>query len=96
MNGSSSGSRTCGATAGQPLGWRLGPTASKGPCVLCRKTRLPSVFCTDREQVSRRGGAVGTVDGQPRGRGEAVVCKECCIGVLAGHRCVWWDLCWNI
>jgi len=26
----------------------------------------------------------------------SVVCKQCCIGELSGHRCDWWDLCWNI
>ena len=25
--------------------------------------------------------------------GQIVVCRDCCIVLLKGHHCVWWDLC---
>jgi len=88
--------RRAAAQPTEPGGWRLGPVGLKGACVVCSKTRLPAVFCKDRERVSGRDPSVGAAGRELPGLGEAVVCKECCIGMLGGHRCRWWDLCWNI
>ncbi|MFO7898940.1 MAG: hypothetical protein R6V58_07755 [Planctomycetota bacterium] len=70
-----------GARDSRPDGWTLGPDAPKGACAVCHKVLRPSVRCWSQGRDDVRG---------------RVVCKQCCIAALDGHRCVWWDLCWNI
>ena len=68
----------------------------KGPCVVCRKAERPSVLCEGRwlvEEAEAPRPAKPTVQHDHHG---LVVCKQCCIGVLGGQRCVWWGLCWGV
>ena len=69
----------------------------KGKCRVCGKTLLPAVFCTDRDRAFRKAVLRGSLEDVPYSWPRCpVVCKECCIGLLGGHGCVWWDLCSNI
>jgi len=67
-----------------------------GQCIVCRKIRPLMCRCEDRGRVivvlKRRRPERPT----PCGDGQPAVCKDCCIGTLEGHRCVWWELCWEI
>ena len=67
-----------------------------GQCAVCRVVHQVRAECQERHRIWShfderkmhwlKGGA----------RPGAMVCKDCCIGALGGHRCIWWDLCWNI
>ena len=72
-----------------------GQTADEGRCVVCGKAASPGAGCEVRARIEflcRR--LNGRLPDELYGP-EAVVCKECCIRA-GGHRCQWWDLCWNI
>jgi hypothetical protein len=65
------------------------------PCCLCDRTTR-SADCQRWELV--RALPRERCSGRPPSRrpGRVVVCKDCCIRELDGHRCVWWDFCWNL
>lgn len=66
-----------------------------GPCYLCRKTRRAAV-CERWEaslDVMRQLEPSKLTSDRPT---RAVVCKDCCIATLEGHKCVWWDFCWSM
>jgi len=67
-----------------------------GHCIVCGKVRSLMCGCEDKDRIigsfkrRRPGRPAPCVDGQPG------VCKDCCIGSLEGHRCRWWEFCWEI
>jgi hypothetical protein len=107
MNGSHGepGRQGSAGTALQPRRWAAGAEEGRarrwekpdhGLCLLCRReARRPTCRCERWERVEevlaeREPGRL--IWGRPRW---PAVCKDCCIGALEGHRCVWWDLCWR-
>ena len=68
---------------------------SGAPCYVCGKARHSTASCEQWERVeklfaARQPGRL--MWGRPR---RLVACKDCCIGELDGHRCVWWRFCWQ-
>ena len=67
-----------------------------GRCIICGKSRPLMRKCEDRGRVivtlKRRRPERPT----PCGDGQPSICKDCCIGALEGHRCIWWEFCWEI
>jgi hypothetical protein len=64
-------------------------------CLLCQLRQETTASCERDQRVldvlERRRVKPLLVSGPPR----VVVCKDCCIAALDGHRCRWWDLCWR-
>ena len=106
MNGSNgaAGNRGRQAAAGGPgrcaaqghrsttIKW---PWEERRPCFVCQGARHAVASCErwDRVEAHVRPREPGRV---MWGRPERLqVCKDCCIGVLGGHRCVWWHMCWE-
>ena len=107
MNGSTKqvahGAQESAASAGAATGTAHRPARyddsydpKTGQCAICRGVRQARAECQewhriwfyldDRKLQCLKAGV----------RSGALLCKDCCIGRLDGHRCVWWDLCWNI
>jgi len=67
-----------------------------GSCLLCGRQRLPITCCEDWDRI------VKVVKVQKPGRQHwegpqrIAMCKDCCIGQLEGHQCLWWDFCWRL
>jgi len=62
-------------------------------CFLCGRMR-PAARCEDWDsvaQVLEQRHSYRSLMERPQ---RLTMCKDCCIGALEGHRCVWWDLCW--
>ena len=74
----------------------LGCKPGSGHCSVCWKLRSPRVPCQQWDRVDDY--YVKTWRTAPAGlrREGAVACKDCCIARLDGHRCEWWDLCWDV
>jgi len=65
------------------------------PCYLCDRKR-PSADC-QRRDLFKNTPAGWCSAGPSRLRpARLVICKDCCIRELDGHRCIWWDFCWNL
>lgn len=85
---------------GEPEPWRehwarvLG-LPDPDPCCLCDRTRR-SADCQRWELGRALPGQ--RCSGRPKQRRPArrVVCKDCCIQELDGHRCMWWEFCWRV
>ncbi len=64
-------------------------------CTVCKKFKRPAASCERPEAVekvlTRKASRRLRWPGHPR----AAICKDCCIGALDGHHCVWWALCWR-
>ena len=95
-----SGRRTAALGTDRHAAQRRGGTANPwepadgGPCFVCQKARHATASCERWDRVEahlepRKPGRV--MWGRPA---RLPVCKDCCIAALAGHRCVWWHLCW--
>jgi hypothetical protein len=65
------------------------------PCCLCGRTRRAGIcerFQASADVIERfEPGRL-----KPERPARAVICKDCCIATLEGHKCVWWDFCWSI
>lgn len=80
-----------GATGRKAVGSVRDP---KG-CLLCERPRR-GTRCENRDRAASflgRRRQSRAMDGLPR---PMAVCKDCCIGLLEGHRCAWWNLCWGV
>ena len=75
---------------------KVGYDPSTGECALCWKVRRPHVECQERWRIWAIFDDMKADFLKERSRRGAVVCKDCCISRLDGHKCQWWDLCWNI
>ena len=71
------------------------PWSNHGRCLLCRQGQETTASC-ERDQrvldVLERRQVMPLTLSRPQ---RVVVCKDCCIAALDGHRCPWWDLCWR-
>jgi hypothetical protein len=67
-----------------------------GQCKVCGKVRPLMRKCEDRDRVIVALKRRRPERPAPCGDGQPGVCKDCCIGTLEGHRCIWWELCWEI
>ena len=66
-----------------------------GSCFLCGRQRPPAASCQDWDGVIEAL-AVREPGRQHWERPQRVtMCKDCCIGRLEGHHCLWWGLCWR-
>ena len=63
-------------------------------CLMCRRSRLVS-RCEDWERTVKALRELKPGQHYQPKPERAVVCKDCCIGALDGHRCPWWDFCWE-
>ena len=68
---------------------------SKQPCFLCGKQRTPAACCEDRDRVVKAIENVASANQLKQRPQRITMCKDCCIGLLEGHHCVWWDFCWR-
>ena len=63
------------------------------PCAMCGASGRAAAFCEQGEAI---WDALRRRDLLMFGQTERpVLCKDCCIAELAGHRCAWWGLCWR-
>ncbi len=69
---------------------------SSGECALCWKVHRPYVECEETRRIWELFDRLKLHCLRDRSHPGAVVCKDCCIARLGGHKCQWWDLCWNI
>ena len=65
------------------------------PCRVCRKDSK-AADCQQWERVWAVLRRWFPDRVPPRRPARVVVCKDCCIGLLGGHQCPWWDLCWPV
>lgn len=63
-------------------------------CLLCSESRRPKASCEDWERIVAFLGQRDPARLPWRRPERVIVCKDCCIAALEGHRCPWWDLCW--
>jgi hypothetical protein len=71
------------------------PYATAQRCFLCSKRRDRAAWCEQWDRVAEflQGREPGRlIWAEPK---DMYMCKDCCIGALEGHRCIWWDLCWR-
>ena len=106
MNGSDNAAGRQGPASSLPRGVEFAPLRIREdredwpweatrPCVLCRIARRPQAPCEypgrileilEKKEPERPYSSRPPHDH---------VCKDCCIVVLDGHDCLWWDLCWR-
>jgi len=72
--------------------WR---PVSERACFLCGKQRQRAVACSDGDRIERFLKKQCPDWQTPIPPDRVTICKDCCIGALAGHRCPWWRLCWR-
>jgi len=65
-------------------------------CFVCGKGERPAASCEQWDDVVeavRKGTPWRKLSFyKPE---QVVLCKDCCISELDGHRCEWWRLCWR-
>jgi len=65
-------------------------------CFLCGKSRQQAVCCEDWQRLAKaapKHQAKSLFAAKPE---DVIICKDCCIAALKGHRCIWWPFCWEL
>ena len=85
------------AVATGPVAVNPGPCGPKTDrCAICEKVQPRQVECQNVGAVRLFFHKLELYGRESSVRPDALLCKNCCIGLVDGHRCVCWDLCWSI
>ena len=80
----------------RPSRWTCArPAYNHRRCFLCGERQPQTVFCEEWPRVQAFFAKVERWWHCNYRLGRDVTCKQCCIAVLDGHHCPWWDLCWQ-
>jgi len=66
-----------------------------GQCLLCDRNRR-TACCEHLQQLATGSADTKLAKVLRTSRRAKIVCKDCCISDLDGHRCPWWRFCWDI
>ena len=70
--------------------------AKAGQCTMCGKVGQHQTECQNIAAIHLFLMNLKLYDWASSVQPGALLCKDCCIGLVNGHKCPWWDLCWNI